>query len=83
MIPVAKQVMEMINYCVETQQAPQCLVAYFNAIKKATLINLEHKYLQGLDELDIKEAVSESIGLYLYKANKENNDFINAAFGVN
>jgi len=81
MIPVAKPVMSMIEYCIETQQAPQCLIAYFNAIKAATLVNLEHRYLQGLDELDIKEAVSEAIGLYLFKANKENNDFTNAAFG--
>jgi hypothetical protein len=80
MIPVSVPVMEMITHCIETKKAPNCLVAHFNAIKRATIINLEHKYLQGLDEIDIKEAVSEAIGLYIFKANKEHNDFVNEVY---
>jgi hypothetical protein len=80
MIPINIPVMEMITHCIETKKAPNCLVAHFNRIKASTLINLEDKYLQGLDDEGIREAISEVIGLYVVKANEEYDDFINEVY---
>lgn len=80
MIPVNVPVMEMITHCIETKKAPNCLVAHFNAIKASTLRSLEDKYLQGLDDEDIREAVSEAVVGYIVKANKEHNDFVNEVY---
>jgi hypothetical protein len=80
MIPVNVPVMEMITHCIETKKAPNCLVAHFNAIKASTLISLEDKYLQGLDDEDIRKAVLGVISLYVVKANEEYDDFINEVY---
>lgn len=79
-IPLDTIVANTINRHIN-EGRPAALSAQFNAIKKATLINLEHKLLSGLVEIDVQKAVDDVIGFYIFKTNNENKTYLNALRG--
>jgi len=78
MIPVSTPIMSLINYMIETAQAPQELITQFNGIKEETLLNLAVKFGNlMIDENDIKDMVEQTIAGYNLLAWESHNFKIN------